>query len=277
VTLPEPGTEAALEFKSFYPPGSPVQKDPGGEEPAAELRLYAVHGDIRLQVRYDTYSLHEPPGPAAFSWNNVGAILRRPQDLDRLPHWLTSLKLSNEAQEALASLHARLDGAPSVESVLRESLNISDIMTRVLAVYSLGGIEDLSSLLDALGNERQFAQVRLAAVIAMRSWIGRDALNDQRLFSALEKKYSSATAEIVLHLFHGFSTGQLENPEAIANLVNYLRHSDLPVRELAYLQLRMLVPAGRKIPFDPAGRRPQRDRALEEWKKLIPAVKAPKG
>lgn len=284
LTLAEPESEAVLELKSFYSPGSPVHKAPAGEEPAAELRLLAIHGLFRLQVRYDSYSLHEPPGPAEFAWNNVGAISRRPQDLDRLPRWaewhgretIPQRDLSDEAQEAFVSFQTRLAGAPSVESVLHESLHNPDITTRVLAVYSLGAIDDLSSLLDALGNDRQFAQVRLAGFIALRSWIGRDAGNDSRLFAALEKKYSSATAEIVLHLLHGFSPGQLEKPEAYANLIGYLKHTDLPVRELSYRQLRTHVPEGRLIPYDPAGGRAQRVRAFEEWKKLIPEGTVPK-
>jgi len=272
LTLAEPGTEAALELRSYYPPGSPVNTESNQEEPAAELRLFAIHGQVRLQVRYDSYSLHMPPGSAAYSWNNVGAISRGPNHLERLPAWTTSLVLPDGALASLKNLQARMIEGQSVESILKEYLNKPDVNSRVLAVYSLGAIEDSSALLDVLGNERQLAPVRLAALAALRNWIGRDAKNDHRLFAAIGKKYSSTTAEVVLHLLHGFSPIQLEQPALYANLVGYLKHSDLPVRELAFRQLRTLLPEGRHIPYDPAGGRALRDRAAEEWKKLVPLV-----
>jgi HEAT repeat protein len=163
-----------------------------------------------------------------------------------------------------------------VESIFKDYLNKPDINSRVLAVYSLGAIDDSSALLEVLGNERQFAPVRIASINALRNWISRDAKNDGRLFEAIERRYSSITAEVVLHLLHGFSPIQLEQPAAYANLIGYLNHSALPVRELAYRQLLLLVPEGRAIPYDPAGGRILRDRAVEEWKKLIPEGTVPR-
>jgi hypothetical protein len=211
-----------------------------------------------------------------YSWNNVGAISRHPQNLDRLPAWTTEQVLPNEIQESQRRLQAQLEETQSVESALRNSLNNPDIITRVFAAYGLGAIEDLSSLVEVLGNPRQFAQVRWAAITALRAWIGRDAKNDQRLFAILEKKYSAATAEVILHLLHGFSTAQLEKPEAYANLMGYLKHADLPVRELAHRQLLALVPKGQAIPYDPAGGRGQRDQANEEWRKVLPDGTVPR-
>jgi hypothetical protein len=115
----------------------------------------------------------------------------------------------------------------------------------------------------------------LASMTAIHNWISRGGDNQQRLFLALEKKYSTATAEIILHLLNGFSQAQLQTPEVYASLIGYLKHPDLLVRELAHHQLLLLVPQAKAIAYDPAGARSQRNLAVEEWKKLIPTGSIP--
>ncbi|HEV2947183.1 MAG TPA: hypothetical protein VGX70_07390 [Gemmataceae bacterium] len=282
LTLPEPGNAAALELRTYIPAGALIDKDHHGEEPTSELSLFALRGRAELKVRYDSYSLEPPPGPAMFSWNNVGPISRRPQDLKQLPTWAAEVldtpggkPKADPVPEALTGLQQKLLGAASVPSALKDSLNHPDISTRVLAIYCLGAIEELDAVLDAFGNERQFREVRLASMTAIRNWISRGADNQQRLFLALEKKYSSATGEVILHLWNGFSEAQLQTPEVYASLIGYLKHPDLPVRELAHHQLILVVPEGKAITYDPAGARGQRDLAVEEWKKLIPSGSIP--
>jgi len=287
LTLAAPGSEASLELGRYYPPGSGMEL--GAEEPAAEAHLFVLHGEVRLQVRYDSYMLREPPGPAEFSWNNVGAVSRRPQELQQLPPWIKSPAVSEDVQQALANFQAHLtsitppsplaapiNGADPVVSLLKETLNEPVVASRAVAVYGLGAIDEFPVLLEVLGNERQFAEVRRAAVVALRHWMSRDAENGRKLFEAVKKVYSSSTAEIVHHLLHGFSQAQLQQPAVYANLIAYLQHADLPVRELAFSHLRGLVHEGRAISYDPVGDPAQRRRAIEEWKKLIPEGAVPK-
>jgi hypothetical protein len=282
LTLPQPGSEAALQLRHSYPPG--FQGESGGEEPVAEVHLLALHGEVHLQIRYDSYSLHGAPGPAEFSWNNVGAMSRRPKELQQLPAWaesparLAGPTVTEEMREALANLQARLEAhhANPVASLLKEGLNQPAPASRVLAVYGLGAVDKLGELVSVLGDEKQQAEVRRAAIIAIQHWMSREAENEQRLSEALKKKYSSATAEIVLHLLHGFSQAQLQQPAVYASLISYLQHVDLPVRELAYNHLRSLVPTGRNVSYDPASGPAQRRAAAGEWKKLIPEGSVPK-
>jgi hypothetical protein len=287
LTLAAPGSEAALEFRHYYPPGSGMEL--GAEESAAEARLFALHGEVHLRVRYDSFTLSEPPGPAEFSWNNVGAVSRHPQELQQLPPWIKPPAVSEDVQQALANFQAHLtsvtppfplaapiSGADPVVSLLRETLNQPKAASRVVAVYGLGAIDEFQNLLEVLGDERQLAEARRAAGVALRHWMSRDAENDRKLFEAVKKTYSSSTAEIVHHLLHGFSEAQLQQPAVYANLIGYLQHADLPVRELASSHLRGLVPEGRAISYDPTGDPAQRRRAIEEWKKLIPEGAVPK-
>jgi hypothetical protein len=293
LTLAAPGSEAALELRQYYPPGFGTESE--AEAPTAEAHLFALHGEMHLQIRYDSYLLREPPGPAEFSWNNVGAVSRHPQELQQLPVWTNSPALSKDLREALTSFQTRLashtqsskesggkdqeSGAnqpDAVASLLKETLNQPEGASRVLAVYGLGAIDKLPEVLKLLGDEKQFPEARRAAIISLRHWMSGDAENDRKLLEAVKKTYSSSTAEIVLHLLHGFSPAQLQQPAVYASLIGYLQHADLPVRELANTHLLILVPEGKAISYDPAGDITQRRRSVEEWKKLIPEGAVPK-
>ena len=45
---------------------------------------------------------------------------------------------------------------------------------------------------------------------------------------------------------------------------------------MAYWQLRLLVPDGEKVKYDPAGDERQRDAGYREWKRLVPEGQVPK-
>jgi hypothetical protein len=290
--LSKPGSEAALELRSYYLPGSPGQGEPAEEDPRVELRLFAVHGSVELHVRYDSYSLSEPPGPAAISWDNVRGMVRQPLAMDQPPDWTRGLDPSSKnldiqqarsdepvsasMQKALDGLQMQLSDTSSVESFLKDSLTKSEPVDRVLGVYCLSALDDAASLVDVLGSSRQFPQVRVAAINGLKSWIGRNVENDQRLLAVLEKKYSATTAQVVLHLLHGFSPMQSENPETFTTLIGYLKHDDLAIRQLAYQELLAMVPEGGSINYDPVGGRALRERAILEWKKLVPDGIVPK-
>jgi hypothetical protein len=269
LTLAAPGSEAAIELGNYYPAGAPVSTKGETEEPISEVQIVALHGDVQLRIRYDSYSLHEPPGPAAFSWNNVGPPSRRPEELEQSPSWTGSLPLAGATEEAMRNLSSRLGGSEDASTVLRASLAKPDIASRMLAVYGLGAIDDLPGLSGVLGDERQLAPARAAAAIALRKWTGQQADRDVRLAKFLETRFSPTTAEIVLHLLHGFSAPQLQQSEVYAHLIGHLNYPDLPVRELAYGQLLVLIPEGRKIPYDAAGGRALREQAVDAWKKLV--------
>jgi hypothetical protein len=270
------GSEATLEFGRAYPLGWGTTKESEREGPMAEAHLVAEHGEVQLRIRYDSFSMREPPGPVEFSWNNVGAVSRGPRVLQRLPDWANPPAVDDSVQQHLTSFEPQLAHQGSVNSLLKDFLKKSDKNIRAFAVYGLGAIDDLSGLVDVLGDEKQPSEVRQAAIVALRHWQGRDVENDRTLFDVLKKKYSASTAEIVLHLLHGFSDQQLQQPAVYASLIGYLSHRDLPLRQLAYDHLLVLVPEGKAISYDPAASLADRRRAIEEWKKLIPEGMIPK-
>ncbi len=100
---------------------------------------------------------------------------------------------------------------------------------------------------------------------------------DQKLYRGLIEKrgYKPAEAASVLQLLHSFDDDELAHPELYEVLINYLGNDKLALRGLAHWHLIRLVPAGKKIAYDPHAAKEQRDRAIQEWRKLIPSGKLP--
>jgi hypothetical protein len=278
LTLLETGTEAALEMVGTPTPAF-TRQGSQAQGPILGLGLFLLHGQANLKVRYDTLLLKEPRGPALFVWNNVigpqGPEVLRPEQLPpwsrRLPAGGKEAQAMRQAQESLAN---RLVDKANVEVVLQETLRERDPAARALAVYSMAATDDLGGLLDALADE-EHADARALAFVALRHWIGINAEHDQELFHALESRYKPQPAEIIMALLHPYTDRQRQDPGTYEALIAYLRHEKLPIRQLAHLQLLGLAPPGGKIPYDPAGSAEQRERAYQQWKKLIPSGKLP--
>jgi hypothetical protein len=271
-------SEVAMELLSL--PDFGFSTDPAKTSgPIAGLGLFMLQGQGNLKIRYDTYLLREPPGPAQVIWNNLGGV-RGPQAIrsEQLPPWARRLPTRGKEAQAMSAaedgLANRMSGRGPVDLVLQETLKEQDPPSRILGVYCFGATDNLPHLLDALADEK-YADVRIAAIGALRHWVGRRAENDQQLYLALQQKYKSSLAEIIMELLHPFSEKQKREPETYETLIAYLNHDKLPVRELAYSHLVALVPQGARIPYDPAGGIDKRDYSYQEWKKLIPQGKLP--
>src|SRR5262249_54504202 len=146
---------------------------------------------------------------------------------------------ADQAETALRELLQRLvSRAPDkpVESVVQESLQADKPASRVLGVFSLGALDAVGKVLDALADDdERRMEMRDVAVIELRHWIGRRADNQKRLYEALleEKRYTPSQAETVLQLLHDFDSEQLRDTQTWAALIDYLRSDKAPIRTLA--------------------------------------------
>jgi hypothetical protein len=114
-------------------------------------------------------------------------------------------------------------------------------------------------------------------VKVLRHWIGRGAGQDQILYKRLIelRGYKPAEAATVLHFLHSPADEEMARPETYEMLIDHLNSERLAIRGLAFWHLYRLVPAGRKITYDPLSSKEDRERARQEWKKLIPEGQLP--
>ncbi len=263
-----------------------------GEGPQAELFLFVLGGQATVKVRFVEHrDLESTPVPTMLYWDNKGRGVQGPtpargeQIESLLAVWGKPANSTRELRAALDGLSQRLSTPQPIETALAEVVQPTDggqPFHRLLAVRCLAALDDVPDVLNVLEDDRSPPEVRVEAIHALRHWIGRGDDQERRLYDAkqrsgilLDKKFRPAEAEMILTLLHTFGSQQVAAPETYGWLIDNLRHERLALRELAYWHLSRLAPAGRAIAYNPADGVEQRDRAYEQWKKLIPEGKLP--
>jgi hypothetical protein len=278
LTLQTPGALVGLELCGRYLPGAKFTADPKEEKkhaPFTTLMVLVVKGKADLACPECELALSAPPGPAYLQWDSVDGQDRQPKDLQKLPVWVTPRKPDKEREARLARFGA-LAKKGTVASALGEMLKSKDAKDRAMAVYAAGAL-DLNPLVAEALQQGTYPDLWEHAVIALRHQMARAPGLDLKFYRHLidNKKMKPAHAEIVMQLLHTFDKDDLAEPATYSMLINYLRHELLPIRGLAAWHLYRLVPAGRKIKFNPAGKKDEIASAFKQWKKLIPEGELP--
>jgi hypothetical protein len=146
----------------------------------------------------------------------------------------------------------------------------------MLGIYAAAALDDLQ-LLGTILRESRHPDLWDHAVPALRHWIGRKPGQDQKLYHGLIKsgKFTPAEAHIVLHLLHTPDDAQLSEPATYELLIEFLKDEQLAIRGLAHWHLVRLVPGGDQIDYHPLDSAEKRQKAYQEWKKLVPTGKLP--
>jgi hypothetical protein len=282
-TLADPGTTVSLELFSRWPRGVPFTKEPKpGQEPAQLWSVVVVKGTIHLKGATRQLTLQAPPGPALLMGDSLGNPEPAVETLKELPPWcpehLSDLGTTERGKKILA-LAARWR-KQAIEKGVAEAtagyLHSDDPLERRLAVLWLAATDNLEQLGEVLRNTKH-QDVWDAGILALRNWIGRDAGQDQKLYKGLTDRVKLTPAEAagVLDLLHTFGNEDLSRPETYQVLINYLGSERVSLRELAHWHLQRLVPGGDKIGYEPLAPKEQRDAAIKEWRKLVPAGQLP--
>jgi hypothetical protein len=278
VVLTSPGDRVALTTYGRWSKGVPFRKEPRpGEAPALAWVVLALKGEVVVKGPRYEFTLKAPPGPALLDGDALSEG-EPPQFLDQLPAWAANPGSDEKAKKLRAILARWRQRAAetSVNEATDELLKSDDEAARRLAVLLLAALDDMDRLGAALVNARH-QDVWDVGIIALRQWIGRGPGQDQRLYKLLTEKKTipPREAEAILQLLHGFGDDDLEQPETYNALINYLGSERLSLRELANWHLRRLVPAGRKIDYDPMAPKEKREAGIKEWRRLVPARALP--
>ena len=110
------------------------------------------------------------------------------------------------------------------------------------------------------------------AVVVIRHWLGRGPGQDQILYQRLDRanvRLKPAQAAGVMQLLHSFGERNWPNRNCTPRWSSYLDNDVLGIRGLAHWHLVRLVPAGKKIGYNPLDPKEHATRAAYQWKKLI--------
>jgi hypothetical protein len=277
LTLTEPGTEVALEINGRWPRGTSFNREAGpGEQPAFFLTVLVIKGQANLKTGAEEHGMS---AVSSYYWDSTFGADEAPQRRDKLPDWVANGETSAEAKRVreVATQYLALVKDKGPDAALagllagadRDSDKARAALAREFAVLGFGARDDLGRVAEALADP-QHADVREAAVMALRHWIGAAAGNDLILYRFLIQRlrFPRGQAETVLQLLH--SPFAPEQTETYETLVTYLGHNRLAIRELARWHLYRLAPnAGKSISFDAAAPEAERAKAREGWRKLL--------
>jgi hypothetical protein len=280
LTLHSPGTTVGMEVYGRHPAGKPnfIAKDGKcilPDPPTIDLYLLVLKGDVSVLTKKQEVALDAPPGPAKIHWDNLGKTIRVIH-LDKLPP--TLLPTSNAEKklyENLCTWARRLADRP-IDAVLEESLESKNPYERKAAAVVLGALDKLGRLVDVLAASKH-ADARDRSIVVLRNFIGRGPGQVEKVYDFLRtiRKLNDAQAKTALHLLIGFDDEERMQPVTYEVLIDCLKHSKLAVREAARWHLIRLVPDGKKINYDADAPPEERERAIAEWRALVPAGQLP--
>jgi hypothetical protein len=272
--LNEPGTRIALELYGRWPKGVSFTPEPGPKDvPAADLVFLVLQGHVDLLHGSAQHAMSAPPGPAILHWDNSEKADEIPEKLDELPVWANENESTTERAQMLRKVLENFRSEVLKTSVAKAAetfANSEDATHRALGVIVMGATDDAGGLYKVF-TETKYPDTWDRAVVVLRNWLGRGPGQDQFLYRRLieVRKLPTARAQTILQLLHSFGDEDLAQPEVYQMLVRYLDHEALGIRGLANWHLVRLVPAGKNIEFNPLAPKQERDKASNEWKKLI--------
>jgi hypothetical protein len=279
VILSEPGSRIALELYGRWPKGVRFTKTPGPKDvPVSEMVFFVLKGEAQIKHADKTYTMHAPPGPAQIGWDSTAGMERAPQRLEKAPDWANpdpnspTVKGIRERVTAFSKLMREKTLAEGLETFALSD----DPAKRRFAIIGMGATDELGQLGRVL-NEPKYGDNWDVAVVVLRHWLGRAPGQDMLLYKRLieVRKMTPKQAETILQLLHSFGDDDLAQPEHYQMLIDFLSSDVVGIRGLANWHLKRLVPAGEKIKFDALGPAEEREKARQEWKKLIPAGELP--
>ncbi len=286
LVLPEPGDSVAIELYGRWPAGVPFSLKPTSA-PIRVWEVYCLKGRLEIKAGQTEWGMSAPPGPAYFHGNSVdGPSPGGPQRRATLPDWASpnakSSPLAKKIKLVLATYVGKLQSTdPEEVAIGLLALAEKDkdperaATLRQMVISALAAGDEVGKVAQIL-NTSKHEDARHAAVVSLRHWIGAREGRDEKLYNILQEQlgFSKNEAVTVLDLLHSpFATDQ---PETYETLIAYLKHRRQAIRELAAWHLYRLAPVGRKIAFDASAPAAEREKAADEWKKLIPAGDLPK-
>jgi hypothetical protein len=263
IQLLEPGTIVGIEVIPLLPTGA-------GDDRGARW----CDGGIAVTAGAATVTVgdQEPVNlNPAIGWlkfvTGPDAPPPQPQPLVSLANWLN---LEAPSASAIVRRYAALYEneftqdqpiARSIRPVVKDRRPpLSELATQTLALT--GGYPGLVDALSAPHEES-----RLSAILGLQSWLPLEPENAERLQAELQDRFRAEDAQALYRLLWGYTEEDARNPVVSEDLVNWMGHSEIAVRELAFYHVLRLT--GRRYDFRPNDPAPQRAVAIDRWRTYL--------
>ena len=209
---------------------------------------------------------------------NAGKWTAAVQQVDA-PEWLTmDLRRRSVAVERYSTLYLKefeIDAAPPAKAPLPRISMLENVTAIVrdrrplvseFAVFALAVTESYKELVRALA-DAPHEESRRAAIDGLRTWLPMDVKNGPLLKKQIAGVFTEPDADIVYRLLWGYSEKDARDPATSQQLVDWLNHSHIAVRELAFLHVNRLT--GRRDGYRPNLLPSQRAIAVNRWRTYV--------
>ncbi|MEZ5943813.1 MAG: hypothetical protein R3C18_20650 [Planctomycetaceae bacterium] len=222
--LQEPETLVGIEVDLPFAEGLP------GETPVPQLigGMQVVRGAARLQVNGDPNVVDLTPEVGRTYWGSANPVPTLPPF-----GWLlasqpaTSIAMRN-AWEFRQEFSPEFKVGDSIGPVVDNRLEtMSEFAVKTMALT-----DNVPGLVRGLLCDHEAS--RIAAIEALRRWIVRDPNNEAALVDELARSLHDDDIKIVVRLLWGYSEEDGRDPEISKQIVAWLGHEEVSVRELAF-------------------------------------------
>ncbi|MEX0717064.1 MAG: hypothetical protein WD066_10765 [Planctomycetaceae bacterium] len=272
ITLGSPGTRCAIEIVPRQPTG--FEEELGDASYAGAL--YSVSGSVRFADgggRERTAELSEgqwlPLGPEERGVAGTSHPLPAPQAMPTMPAWLDpqSPPLTAAVRRVRALFEKEFEPEVALGPSLSPVVGTPEPMVSELAVKSLALAGRQAELAHALARAPH-EESRVAAIVGLRIWLGQNPKQGDLLRASLQRWFPPDTIDIVYRMLWGYAPDDARDPAISAELVQWLSHENLAVRQLAFFHVRNLT-LGRTYDYLPHNLPAQRVAAVMRWQRHI--------
>lgn len=239
--------------------------------------LYVTHGSVRFAdgkgrvvVIDANQKLSLTPADLRSAQAPINLLAANDELQNPLPQWISTEK----ARVPQANITARRNFEKffTAEQTVSQSLspqtkNRNPILAS-WAVDALGQVEDIHSVTRALVAADQPLEVIHAAKRNLRDWLTADPeKNDPLLQTQLEASLPAEDRIVITRLLWGMNSADASNPETSAQIVQWMSHELLAVRDMAFeIALKY---SGKKLHYRPDAPRKQNKAMVLRWENYL--------
>jgi len=228
-------------------------------------RLYCASGTVKITTPEGKATIIT--GPDTYVLAPDSNTVTPPVPTSVLPSWLGERKLTSAA---------KLNASQFQRTLTQDELSAHDallgaVTDRVpeksrLATACLGLTGDYQMMLEIL-DRNEHHESREAAINALRAWVNLNPANREKLQTEIGAKFFKEDATTIYRMLWGYQEQDLRGKQVSRQLVDYLSHDSLAVRELACYYIRSLT--SRRLDFDARGPQTQRNMAIQQLNKIL--------
>lgn len=157
--------------------------------------------------------------------------------LDRQPAWLVAMSQASAAKNYAKLMEEKFyDATTPVDQTIVGAIDDKRPLVSRLAVDCLVQLQSIPLLVDII-HRTDHEESRRAAIAALRAWLPEVDENRAILKTELERRFTPGDAGIVYRLLWGYGDKHFRDTDTSRQLVEWLRHDHIAVRELAWLHI----------------------------------------